>query len=309
MIRPRALARGDRIAIVAPASPFRREDFDRGVAELAALGFEPVFDDRVFARRGYVAGEARLRAQAITDAWQDPAVAAVMIARGGYGSVQVLPYLDVGSARRARKPLVGYSDVTSLLSFLTVQCGVACFHGPSIAGCLGRGENAYDRDTLVRALTSAEPLGPLQQGGLDALKCGEAEGILLGGTLTQLVASLGTRFAFDPPRGCVLLIDEVGERPYKLDRMLTQLAVAGILARASAVVCGELPGCDEPGGGPTAREVVADVLRDFPGPVLFGLRTGHTTGPALTVPLGVAVQVVATATPALVVSEPAASRN
>jgi muramoyltetrapeptide carboxypeptidase len=305
MLKPIALAPGDRIAVVAPASPFRRDDFERGILELRTLGFEPVFDDRVFERRGYVAGEAAVRARAIADAWRDDTVAGVMVARGGYGSVQVLPYLDVALARRARKPLVGYSDITSVLSFLTVQCGLACFHGPSVAGCLGRGEGGYDRETLVRALTSLDPLGSLQHDGLEALECGEAEGLLVGGTLTQLVASLGTPFAFDPPQGHVLLIDEVGERPYRLDRMLTQLAFAGILARASAIVFGQLPGCDEPGGGPTARDTVADILRGFPGPVLFGLRTGHTTGPAITVPLGVGARVVATGKTALVIDEPA----
>jgi muramoyltetrapeptide carboxypeptidase len=228
-----------------------------------------------------------------------------MVARGGYGSVQVLPHLSVDLARRTRKVFIGYSDVTAILSFLTIQCGVACFHGPSVAGCLGRGETGYDADSLVRAVTCAEPLGLLPAHGLETLKAGEASGVLLGGTLTQLVASLGTPFAFDPPEGYVLLVDEVGERPYRLDRMLTQLALAGILGRASAVVFGELPGCDEPGGGPTACATVADVLRAFPGPVLFGLPTGHTTGPAMTVPLGVRARIVAGSTPAVIVEEAA----
>jgi muramoyltetrapeptide carboxypeptidase len=139
MIKPRLVRAGDRIAVLAPASPFNREDFDRGVAEIARLGFRPVFDQHVFDRRGYVAGEAATRAAAIAAAWRDETIAAVMVARGGYGSVQVLPHLRAEDARRARKPLVGYSDVTSILSFLTIQAGLACFHGPSVAGCLGRG--------------------------------------------------------------------------------------------------------------------------------------------------------------------------
>ncbi len=303
MLKPRVVRRGDRVAVVAPASPFRREDFDRGVSELERLGFRPVFDERVFERRGYVAGDPTVRAAAIARAWRDDSIAAVMVARGGYGSVQVLPQLSVAAARRGRKPFIGYSDVTSVLSFLTIQCGLACFHGPSVAGCLGRGEAGYDADSLVRAMTCAEPLGELCAPGLETVKPGEAVGMLLGGTLTQLVASLGTPFAFDAPPGHVLLVDEVGERPYRIDRMLTQLALAGVLGRASAIVFGELPGCDEPGGAPTARATVADVLRDFSGPVLFGLPSGHTTGPALTVPLGVRARVVAGPRPALVIEE------
>ncbi|MGE5359514.1 MAG: S66 peptidase family protein [Bacteroidales bacterium] len=279
---------------MAPASPFDRDAFARGVTELAGLGFDPVFDERVFDRRGYVAGDAASRAAALHDAWRDDRIRAVFVARGGYGSVQLLPLLDARLARAARKPLVGYSDITSLLSFLTLSCGVVAFHGPSVAGCLGRGDAAYDRDTLVRALTSPEPLGPLACEELAPLKAGRASGPLLGGTLTQLVGSLGTRFAFDPPDGFVLLLDEVGERPYRLDRMLTQLAMAGVLERASGIISNQLPNCDEPGGRITARETLADVLRNFPGPVLFGLRTGHTPGQALTIPLGVRVRIDAT---------------
>ena len=129
--------------------------------------------------------------------------------------------------------------------------------------------------------------------------------MLVGGTLTQLVASLGTPFAFAPPDRHVLFLDEVGERPYRLDRMLTQLAQAGILARASAVIVGELPQCDEPGGDPTARAVVADVLRDFPGPVLFGLPSGHTTRPALTLPFGVRARVLGGARARVIIEEAA----
>lgn len=308
MLKPRAVRPGDRIAVIAPASPFRREDFDRGVGELERLGFHPAFDEQIFDRRGYVAGEAAMRAKAIADAWRDGGIAAIMIARGGYGSVQLLPHLRADEARHARKPFIGYSDVTSILSFLTIQAGLACFHGPSVAGCLGRGEAGYDPASLVRAITCTEPFGAIRCDGLESLHSGEARGLLLGGTLTQLVASLGTPFAFDPPRGYVLLVDEVGERPYRLDRMLTQLALAGILERASAIVFGQLPGCDEPGGQPTARATVADVLRDFAGPVLFGLPTGHATVPALTVPLGVQVRVVAGAAPALMFEEPAVER-
>lgn len=305
MLKPRAVKSGDRIGIVAPASPFKREDFDRGVRELERLGFRPVFDERVFDRRGYVAGEAAVRAQAIRDAWRDDRIAAIMTARGGYGSVQLLPYLAGlrDEARHAHKPFIGYSDLTSILSLFTSAFDLVCFHGPSVAGCLGRGDAGYDAASLVRAITCAEPLGEIRTAGLEVVKGGEARGVLLGGTLTQLAASLGTPYPFDPPIGHILLIDEIGERPYRLDRLLMQLAFAGILAAASAIVFGQMPGCDEPGGEPTARATVADVLRDFPGPVLFGLPTGHTTVPAITVPLGVQARVVTTPEPALIIEE------
>jgi muramoyltetrapeptide carboxypeptidase len=305
MIRPHALASGDRVAIVAPASPFERADLEAGVEEIKRLGFEPVLDAHLFDRDRYVAGAPSVRAAGLRSAWRTSSIAGIFAVRGGYGSAQVLPLLDRDEVRRARKPFVGYSDLTSLLTFFTLHCDVVSFHGPTVAGRLGAGDQGYDRDTFLRALMRPEPMGELAAPAIEALRPGEAEGPLFGGTLTQLVASLGTPYAFDPPAGYVLLVDEVAERPYRIDRMWVQLAFSGVLARASAIVFGEMPRCDEPGGDPTSRDVIADLVRDFAGPVLYGFPSGHTAGPALTLPLGVRVRVVAGSRPALVVEEPA----
>jgi muramoyltetrapeptide carboxypeptidase len=306
MRKPRALRPGDRIGIVAPASPFARESFEAGVAELRRLGYEPVYDDSVFARQRYTAGAPALRASAFRRAWEDRSVAAVMAARGGYGSVQLLPFLEPAEVRLTPKAFIGYSDNTSLLAWLNGQCGLVSFHGPMLDGRFARGEAAYDLDTFTRVLTRAEPAGAISHPQLDVLRPGEAQGMLLGGTLTSLLASLGTPYAFDPPAGHILFIDEVAERPYRIDRMLTQLRLSGLLARASAIVFGELPRCDEPAeGGATIKSVVADVLADFPGPVLFGLPSGHTDGACMTLPLGVRATVITGARPALVIEEAA----
>jgi muramoyltetrapeptide carboxypeptidase len=304
-VKPRALQAGDRIAVVAPASTFARDEFDRGIDELRRLGFVPIFDDSVFARQRYVAGAPDVRAAAIRQAWRDPSIAGLIGVRGGYGSAQVLPLLDRAEARRARKPFIGYSDLTAVLTFLTIGCGLVAFHGPMLAGRLGRGPDGYDRDTLMRSVCSREPLGELTPPGLDVVHAGEAAGPLFGGTLTQLLASLGTPFAFDPPNGHVLFLDEVAERPYRLDRMVTQLRQTGLLARAAAVVIGELPHCDEPSGEPTARGVMADLFDGFPGPVLIGFPSGHTCGPAMTLPFGVSCRVAAGRTPRVVIEESA----
>ena len=306
MRKPRRLAPGDRIAVVAPASGFDRDRFDRGVAEIARLGFEPVLADGIFERRGYVAGDAGRRAAALTGAWRDAAVAAVIGARGGYGSAQLLPLLDRADLGGAPKAFIGHSDLTALLAYLTTHCGVVCFHGPMVVDLAGGGAS-YDRDSLLGSLTAAAPMGELAAGGVRTVRTGDVRGPLLGGTLTQLAASLGTPQAFSPPNGYVLLLDEIGERPFRIDRMLTQLIGSGVLGRAAAVVCGEFPGCDEPGGELTACGVVADLLDAFPGPVLFGFPTGHTSGPALTVPLGVEVRVAGGARPRLAVTESAVS--
>lgn len=306
VLKPRALSAGDRIAIVAPASPFAREEFDAGVRELRGLGFEPVFEDDVFARTGYTAGDAAHRADAFRRAWSDPSIAALIAVRGGYGSVQMLPLLDPAEIARTPKPFIGYSDNTSLLTWITLRCGVVSFHGPMLEGRLAKGESAYDRDTFRRVLMHAEPAGTIVHGQMEALRTGDASGMLIGGTLTQLVASLGTPFAFDPPPGHVLFIDEVAERPYRIDRMFTQLRLSGLLARASALVFGELPRCDEPGeSGPAIRDVVNDLVRDFRGPVLFGVPSGHTRAATLTLPFGVRARVVTAGSPALIIEESA----
>ena len=306
MLKPRALRAGDRIGIVAPASPFAREAFDAGVGELRRLGFEPVYDDTVFARDRYTAGDAALRAGAFRRAWEDPSIAALMAVRGGYGSVQLLPLLDPAGIRRAPKAFIGYSDNTSLLDWLTGQCGLVAFHGPMLDGRLAKGETAYDLDTFTRVLTRAEPAGRISHPQVEALRPGEAHGVLLGGTLTNLLASFGTPYAFDPPVGHVLFIDEVAERPYRIDRMLTQLRLSGLLSRASAIVFGELPRCDEPAeGGPAIKAVLADLLADFRGPVLFGLPSGHTNGACMTLPFGVQARVVTGAEPAVIIEEAA----
>lgn len=307
MLKPRALRPGSRLAVVAPASTFKREEFDAGIEEIRRLGFEPAFDDRVFAKGtpAYLAGSPEVRAAAIRSALKDPSIDGLMAVRGGYGSAQVLPLLDVAEMRQACKVFIGYSDLTAILSVLTTQCHMTAFHGPMIDDCLSRGEARYDRESFLNAITRAQPVGELSPPGLDVVHSGEARGVLLGGTVTQLLATLGTKWAFDPPFGYVLFFEEVGERPYRLDRMVTQLRQTGLLGRAAAIVIGELNGCDEPGGQLTGRSVIADVLKDFRGPVITGFPSGHVRDKVYTLPLGVECRVIASGQPRLVIDEAA----
>ncbi len=304
MIKPRALRSGDRVAVVAPASPFDRDQFEAGIAEIRALGFEPVYDERVFARRGYLAGTAQLRAWAFSDAWCMPGIAALIAVRGGYGSVQILPHLDPEALRETPKLFVGYSDTTSLLTFINQACGIVAVHGPMIEGRLARGIAGYDRESFLACVSRPEPMGELSPPGLEAIREGEVSGTLVGGTLSQIVASLGTPYAFNPPDGSVLFLDEVGERPFRIDRMFTQLRLSGMLARVAAIVWGQLPQCVEPAGEPSARGILPTLVEGFPGPVLVGFPSGHTIGPSLTIPFGVRARVVSA--PARLIIEEAA---
>jgi len=303
VIKPRALTRGARVGIVAPASGCSRTDVDLGANELRRLGYEPVVDASVFEGGVLTAGSAEIRAAAFRRVWDDSTISAVVAARGGYGSVQILPLLHDWHPERNPKLFIAYSDNTSLLTWLTCHRGIAALHGPMVDGRLAKGTAGYDEASFV-ALAGGRGAGlDLRPDGVVALKPGAAAGPLFGGTLTQLVASLGTPYAFDPPDGCIVFIEDVNERPYRLDRMLTQLRLAGVVSRARGLVFGEMRGCDEPTGVPTAKDTVLAWAADFPGPVVFGFPSGHTTGACWTLPLGVRVSMTTTPTVSIRVEE------
>jgi muramoyltetrapeptide carboxypeptidase len=287
---------------VAPGSPFNREEFARGVAEIERLGFVPVFDESVFARDAvYLAGSAEVRAAAFMKHWADGSVSALLAVRGGYGSVHLLPLLDRARIIDRPKLFIGYSDNTSLLSWLTCQCGITALHGPMIEGRLAGGAG-YDERSFLGLLAGGQRL-ELTPEGLTVVRGGQVSGPLFGGTITQLVASLGTPYAFDPPDGCILFLEEVNERPYRIDRMMTQLALSGVLARARAMVFGEMRGCDEPGGAVTALDAIVRTTRGCSGPIIVGFPSGHTTGPTWTLPLGVSVCVSTHPRPGLLIED------
>ena len=302
MNKPRPLRSGDRIAIVAPASNCAREEFDRGVREVARLGYEPVFSEAVFERDVFTAGSAATRAADFVRAWSDPSVAALMAVRGGYGSVQLLPLVEAADLVRTPKLFIGYSDTTSILTWLTCHRALPALHGPMIEGRLARGRDGYDEASL-RAFLQGGAGQELAPDGLSVITHGEAAGPMYGGTLTQLVASFGTPYAFEPPAGCVLFVEDANERPYRLHRMLTQMRLSGVLGRARALVFGEMPGCDEPGGSVRARTAVEDAIAGFPGPVVYGFPSGHTSGPCWTLPFGVGVRIVTASRPAIIVED------
>lgn len=201
-MRLRRLKPGDRVALVAPASSFPPEEIPAGVAELRRLGLEPVLADGIFDKTTFEAGSVETRVNGILKAWRDPDIAALIAIRGGYGSAQLLPFLDPEELIKARKALVGYSDITSLLTFY-VRHGLPAIHGPMVDRRFSKGPAAYDEDSFRRVLMQAEPAGDLSPPQLETLRPGTATGVLAGGTLTQLMASMGTPWEFEPPHGAL----------------------------------------------------------------------------------------------------------
>jgi muramoyltetrapeptide carboxypeptidase len=249
----------------------------------------------------FSAGDARTRADAFLKAWIDPDIAALIAVRGGYGSVELLPLLDQ-AALHPSKLFIAYSDNTSLLTWLTIHCRIPALHGPMLDGRLARGSEGYDERSFLALVSGGKGL-LLEPEGVRVIRAGEASGTLLGGTLTQLGASLGTPYAFDPPPGSLLFLEDVNERPYRLHRLLTQLRLSGVLARAAGIVFGVMRGCDEPDGRVTSADVIEEFSDECAGPVLAGFPSGHTTGPCWTLPLGVTCRIMTTPRPALIVED------
>ncbi|MDQ3932681.1 MAG: LD-carboxypeptidase [Actinomycetota bacterium] len=293
MLRP-----GDQIAVVAPGSPvLSRSRLAAGMQLLRDWGFRPVPMPHLDDVRGHLAGDDTARAADLDRAFRDPKLRAVWAARGGYGSARLLDRLDWEALRRDPKVLVGFSDVTALLAAAWRRLRLVTFHGPFV-GQLG--DLANDRlraSSLHRLLTDSSAILTLAQGaaGATTVTGGIAEGRLVGGNLALLCSLVGTPDQPDTD-GAVLLLEDVHEPPYRLDRMLVQLRRAGLLQRAAGVTVAALRSCAPPADRPSAsaQEVIVDLLGDLGVPVLHGLELGHTDG-QLAVPLGVRVRLDASA--------------
>jgi muramoyltetrapeptide carboxypeptidase len=306
-VRPRALRPGDRVALMTLASPCRPEDVEAGADQLRTLGFEPVVIAPVDGGSSppYVAGAAAARAGQLREALADPGIAAVIATRGGYGSAHLLPFLDWAEIRAARTLLIGYSDITALLDAFAGLAGLVSVHGPMAEGRLARGVGAFDPDSFLRIISEPVPFGSVAAPQAHTLQPGEASGVLRGGTLTQLAAVLGTPWAHVSAEPTILFLDEVNERPYRVDRLLWQLRAAGVFDTVTGVVLNELPGCDEPGGSVTALDAVRHGLAGFHGPIVAGVPSGHTAGVMITLPIGVRVSLRAGTEVSFSIDEPA----
>ncbi len=273
VIRPPRLQAGDLVRVVAASGPIPSEAFAAGAArwcERFRLGYDP---EVLFAAEGFLAGSDRARLAALIAAIRDPEAKAVVLGRGGYGLLRIVATMSPTLLRDHAKPVIGFSDGTILLA-LAARSGVAAVHGPVVTQ-LGRLSDE-DRSALFALLESTEPQALCA--GLGELRPGRAVGPLLGGNLECLSRLLGTPYLPDLD-GALLFLEEVGERPYRIDRLLTHLELAGVFARVAGVVVGDLVACDEPAGArwpsPTAEAVVAERLGRLAIPVAIGAPIGH----------------------------------
>jgi len=277
--KPKRLKPGAVIGIAAPASPFDRESFDRGVQVLQDMGFETVIPENLSAVQGYLAGPDGMRAEVLQRLFEDARIDAIACARGGYGSMRILPLLDYDRIAGHPKILIGFSDATALLSAITGRCGFAAFHGPVVTSLADATEST--RTALLSAIASDAPL-VLSPPSAVALRSGRAAGVVCGGNLTTLCHLLGT--PYQPSfRNRILFLEDRGEAAYRIDRMLTQLKLAGSLEGIRGLILGSFTGC---GSDQEIFEIVGDRFSDASVPILAGLPAGHTE-PNLTLPLGI----------------------
>jgi muramoyltetrapeptide carboxypeptidase len=278
VIRPPALRRGDVVRVVAPAGPFDLEPFQRGLAVLRdRLGLLPRMRDDVGARFGYLAGDDGRRLAEWLEAASDPEARALWCARGGYGAMRLLPRLEAARLLHPPRVVVGFSDITALHAALN-RAGLVTVHGPMVTQLGSLSLAALDHlEALLFGPADPAPAGaaPAAGSGVTAaavVRPGRATGPLLGGNLSLLAHLCGTPWQ---PRlaGAVLFLEEVGERPYRLDRAFTQLGLSGALEGVAGVCLGAFTDCDEPGisGAETARRLVAGLGV----PAVAGLPAGH----------------------------------
>jgi muramoyltetrapeptide carboxypeptidase len=287
-VKPPALAPGDLLRAISPASPAPADAISRGASELERLGYRVRFTSPEMKPEGYFAGTLARRTAELSAALADAEARAIVCVRGGYGSGTLLAGLRL--PRRARPKLViGYSDITMLHAFLWRRFRWTSLYGPMVVGGFDRGAEqpaGYDRSSFLDAVGGAQRSWSIGLDG-EALFRGEATGIVLGGCLTLLQSCIGTPWDLDT-RGAILLLEDRAVKPYQLDRKLLHLAQAGKFGRVRGVVLGEFPDSEPPAGSSvTMRDVCRRVFGAMGIPVVFGAAIGHTPRPMLTIPLGV----------------------
>jgi muramoyltetrapeptide carboxypeptidase len=297
---PEPLAPGARVALIAPAGPLRGDDeVERAKSNARSLGWEPVVAPHARRRTGYFAGDDAARLGDLTDAMHDRAIDGIWCLRGGYGAMRLLPDIDYDAFARAPKPLLGYSDITALHAALGTRCGVITYHAPTARQPL----TDFSRESIARAVTrQGDSCGIAPDARV--IRAGVAKGRLAGGNLAVLTALCGTRF-FPNLAGAILILEDINEAIYRIDRMLRQLLLAGTLDAVSAIAFGHCTSCSEESddGARTLDEVLGEVADALGVPCIAGIPVGHVPD-QWTLPLGAAAELDVDARRLSVVARP-----
>ena len=289
LIKPKALKAGARLAIVSPASAAKAELVEAGMERLRGMGYEPVLMPNALARRPlYYAGTVEQRVSDLHAAFADASIDGIVCTRGGWGSAELLPFLDASLIKNNPKAFVGYSDHTSLHVWMRRFAGMVTFHGPMCAADFSRGDGP-DGASWNAALSGTNGWSVGAAEGLRVLKPGVAEGVFDGGCLSIFVEALGTEYVPAASDG-ILFLEDIGTKPYQWDRQLLHLKYAGQLERVTGIVLGDMTQCVAAEEQELLERAILHSLREFEGPVAIGLRSGHVGVRNVTLPLGVRVR-------------------
>ena len=257
--------------MVAPAGSVQDERLKAGVQALERAGFAVELAEGILEQKGYLAGDEKRRAGALQRFFERADIAAVLCARGGFGSVQLLPLLDAEVIRRHPKVFVGYSDASIILNWLAQRCAMVAFHGPMVAMEVARGLEGRSADFFWGTLTGEKRQWRLEVA--ETVRPGVAVAEMAGGCLSAIITTLGTPYEIQTS-GKILLLEDIGEKPYRIERMLTHLKMAGKLTGIAGLVFGSFTRC-EGEGERDVREIIQDLFHEAPYPVVTGLAAGH----------------------------------
>jgi muramoyltetrapeptide carboxypeptidase len=296
-IKPAALKKGDRIGIIAPASNIDEpEDVNIARDMMEWLGFKPVIGKNVLKQYGYLAGKDEERADDLNEMFKRDDIDGIFCIRGGYGTLRMLPYIDYEIIKKNPKVLIGYSDITSLLLAIYKKTGLITFHGPVALSTF----NDYTMEYLNKAIFTPKPIGEVKmprksnpvetENRVIKIGKGKASGELVGGNLTVFNSMIGTPYDIDT-KGKILFLEDIGEEPYRIDRMLTQLCLTGKLKEAGGVIIGKLTDVKPSEYKPafinnlSIEEILRTRFEPLNIPVMYGYMIGHIKD-KVTVPIG-----------------------
>ncbi|MFA4973139.1 MAG: LD-carboxypeptidase [bacterium] len=292
-IKPFKLVPGDRVGVVAPASSFMKRGLMLGIDKLRWWGFDPVVPEKVLEHAKKPSDRERTKryrekAEEIVKMFSDPSISAIFCAEAGYGSIAILPFLEEVDLSQYPKIFVGFSDITLLLLYFHMRYGWVTFHGPTVAQELYKGMPPSTEIALQEAITKTGRLGDIYGRDLEVIAPGESSGRIIGGNLSRMLMTLGTRFEIDT-RGKILFIEEVDEGHIEIDGNLNHLKLAGKLDKVNGIVFSEMAGCM----GGDRRALLRYLRRFFRGadyPVLLGIPSGHGIE-NITIPIGVRAKI------------------
>lgn len=248
-----------------------KELLAKGVAAIREEGFEVELSPGILVKKGYLAGDERQRASDLRDFFNRTDISAVFCARGGFGSIQLIPYLVADTMPLRPKIFVGYSDISVLLNWFLQARGMVTFHAPMVAMDLAYGLSTSAKEHFWTTLTGENKAWTINLG--QSVRSGKAAAEMMGGCLSVLVTTLGTPYEIQTA-GKLLFLEDIGEKPYRIERMLTHLKMAGKLERLAGLVFGDFTDCE--GDGPrSTREIIAEYFHDAPYPVVMGMPAGH----------------------------------